>query len=277
MSLISPRNWVDYAAKARSVEVDAGEVVVLTPVRSIFESLLKYFKPFPWEKWIYKPEGRWGLWRSSVEGLATSFTYTGIGAPELSFVEELAAAGADHFVFLGLAGGLGEDIEVGDLVVPTSGVCEDGFSQHYIPYGIAIDTSDKLVELMLRAVSACGLRARASKVWSISAPYRELEWKAIEYHGKWGCVAVEMEVCGLYALCKYLSKPAVALLAVSDIVYPPNRRRFGFHEAKLLSTVNAFPQIVEKYLTLYAEFEQELENGTANSTLGTVSIERFGK
>lgn len=253
MSLISPRDWIGYVAEAKGVEVNAGEVVVLTPIKKIFESLLKYFKPTPWEKWIYKPEGRWGLWRSSVEGLAVSFTYTGVGAPELSFIEELAAAGAGHFVFFGLAGGLGEDVEVGDLVAPTGGVCEDGFSQHYIPYGIAVDTNDKLVELMLRAASACGLTARAGRVWSISAPYRELEWKAMEYHGKWGCVAVEMEVCGLYALCKYLNTPAVALLVISDIVYPPSRRRFGFYEAKLSSTVNALPQILEKYLALYAE------------------------
>jgi uridine phosphorylase len=73
-----------------------------------------------------------------------------VGAPELSFVEELAAVGASHFIFLGLAGGLGEGVEVGDLVVPTGGVCEDGFSQHYIPYGIAIDAREEHVEMMLQ-------------------------------------------------------------------------------------------------------------------------------
>jgi len=260
MALLSPRDWINYAAKARGVEVDVGDVVVLTPIKNIFELLLKHFKPVPWGKWIYKPEGRWGLWRSTVEGLAVSFTRTGVGAPELAFIEELAAAGASHFVFLGLAGGLGESIEVGDLIVPTGGVCEDGFSQHYVPYGIAVDARGELVELMLRAVSACGLRAQAGRVWSISAPYRELEWKAAEYHGRWGCVAVEMEVCGLYALCKYLNAPAVALLVISDIVYPPDRRRFGFHEAKLSSTVNELPKIVEKYLFLYAGLERKPQN-----------------
>jgi uridine phosphorylase len=266
MALLSPRDWINYAAKARGVEVDVGDMVVLTPIKNIFELLLKHFKPAPWEKWIYKPEGRWGLWRSTVEGLAVSFTHTGVGAPELAFIEELAAAGASHFVFLGLAGGLGEGIEVGDLIVPTGGVCEDGFSQHYVPYGIAVDAKDELVELMLRAVSACGLKARAGRVWSISAPYRELEWKAVEYHGRWSCVAVEMEVCGLYALCKYLNAPAVALLAVSDIVYPLGRRRFGFHEAKLSSTVNELPKIVEKYLFLYAELGRKPQNRVSRSS-----------
>jgi len=50
--LISARSWVDYAAGARGVEVDTGDAVVLTPVRSIFESLLRHFKPAPWEKRI---------------------------------------------------------------------------------------------------------------------------------------------------------------------------------------------------------------------------------
>jgi uridine phosphorylase len=257
MSLLNPRDWISYAAKVKNVEVDVGEVVVITPIRSIFESLLKHFKPEPWEKWIYKPEGRWGLWRASVYGLAVSFTHTGVGALELSFVEELAAVGASHFIFLGLAGGLGEEVEVGDLVVPTGGVCEDGFSQHYIPYGIAIDAREEHVEMMLQAAYACRLPARTGRVWSISAPYRELEWKAAEYHGKWGCVAVEMEVCALYALSKYLSVPAVALLAVSDVVYPLGRRRFGFHEAKLSSTINSLPQVVEKYLAILAESKQK--------------------
>jgi hypothetical protein len=37
MALLSPRDWINYAAKARGVEVDVGDVVVLTPIKNIFE------------------------------------------------------------------------------------------------------------------------------------------------------------------------------------------------------------------------------------------------
>jgi hypothetical protein len=49
----------------------------------------------------------------------------------------------------------------------------------------------------------------------------------------------------------------VALLAVSDVVYPLGRKRFGFREAKLSSTINSLPQVVEKYLATLAESKQK--------------------
>ena len=67
------------------------------------------------------------------EGTPISVTSTGIGSPSAAIaVEELARVGADTFVRVGSCGGIQPELDVGDLVITTGAVRQEGTSGEYV-------------------------------------------------------------------------------------------------------------------------------------------------
>jgi len=67
-------------------------------------------------------------------GEKVSVTSTGIGGPSAAIaVEELSEIGADTFIRVGTSGGMQPHVEVGDLVIVTAAVREEGTTQLYVP------------------------------------------------------------------------------------------------------------------------------------------------
>lgn len=62
-----------------------------------------------------------------------SVTSTGIGSPSAAIaVEELAAVGVETFIRVGSCGAIQPDIEIGDLVITSGGVRQEGTSKAYV-------------------------------------------------------------------------------------------------------------------------------------------------
>lgn len=69
-----------------------------------------------------------------IAGIKVSVTSTGIGCPSAAIaLEELIKIGADTFIRVGTAGALQPYIGLGDLVVPTGAIREEGTTRQYIP------------------------------------------------------------------------------------------------------------------------------------------------
>ncbi len=69
-----------------------------------------------------------------VGGIKVSVTSTGIGCPSAAIaLEELIKIGADTFIRVGTAGALQPYIGLGDLVIPTGAIREEGTTRQYIP------------------------------------------------------------------------------------------------------------------------------------------------
>ena len=67
------------------------------------------------------------------EGTPISVTSTGIGSPSAAIaVEELARAGADTFIRVGSTGAIQPGMSVGDLVITTGAVRQEGTSDEYV-------------------------------------------------------------------------------------------------------------------------------------------------
>ncbi|WP_423745259.1 nucleoside phosphorylase (plasmid) [Haladaptatus sp. SPP-AMP-3] len=67
------------------------------------------------------------------DGTPISVTSTGIGSPSAAIaVEELARIGADTFVRVGSCGAIQPEMNVGDLVITTGGVRQEGTSDEYV-------------------------------------------------------------------------------------------------------------------------------------------------
>ena len=95
------------------------------------------------------------------DGVRLTAASTGIGAPSTAIaLEELAKLGAHTFVRIGNCGGLDPALELGDLVITTGAVRDDGTSSSF-------DVVGALVE----AAQACGARHRTGITWSLDAFY----------------------------------------------------------------------------------------------------------
>jgi len=148
-----------------------------------------------------------------IKGSDTLITRSGFGGPNIaSLVEELSAFGVKEFVLWGYCGGIKEGIRIGDIIIATKALREDGVSYHYL------ERNDSFVECnwLEEWVSSNPAQSfHRGAVWSCDAVYRETVSK-IGLYGEHGILAVEMEVASFYAVCRFKNVSGVAFLVVSD-------------------------------------------------------------
>jgi uridine phosphorylase len=106
------------------------------------------------------------------EGVRLAAASTGIGAPSTAIlVEELAKIGVRTFIRVGNSGGLSPGLEVGDLVITTGAVREDGTSRSYVSADYPAVASYEVVTALVAAAQERGVHFQAGITWSIDAFY----------------------------------------------------------------------------------------------------------
>jgi uridine phosphorylase len=106
------------------------------------------------------------------EGQRLSAASTGVGAPGAAILlEELANVGTRCWLRVGNSGGLTEDLALGDLVITTAAVRDDGTTRAYVrpEYPAAADW--RVVGALVEAARARGVRWHAGVTWSLDAFY----------------------------------------------------------------------------------------------------------
>ena len=105
-------------------------------------------------------------------GLRVSAASTGIGAPSTAVVlEELAKLGAHTFIRVGNSGGLAPHLDLGDLVVTTGAVRDDGTSRSYVIPEYPAVAHHEVVSALVGAAASQGRTAHAGVSWSLDAFY----------------------------------------------------------------------------------------------------------
>ena len=106
------------------------------------------------------------------EGVALSAASTGIGAPSTAILlEELVKLGATTFVRVGNSGGLSPRLELGDLVVTTGSVRDDGTSRTYVVPEYPAVADWRVVSALVEEARARGVRFHTGLTWSLDAFY----------------------------------------------------------------------------------------------------------
>ncbi len=138
------------------------------------------------------------------------------GGPNVAaLVEELSFFGVREFCLWGYCGGISRNTSVGDLLLVTRALREEGTSYHYLEDGDEFVASPWAAEWEQVARKE-GMVPGA--VWTCDALYREGRDKAARYGAK-GILGVEMEAASLYAVCRAKALKGVAFLVVSDLVH----------------------------------------------------------
>lgn len=142
-----------------------------------------------------------------------------LGAPAAVMVlERCAAQGVKHIVVLGLAGSLRPEVKIGDFLVPTSALSNEGTSAHYQPEKFPPRPGEKALAALETTLKAERLPYHRGQVWTTDAIYRETK-EQVKRHGEAGVLAVEMELSALFTAARFRSLELAGLLVISDEIF----------------------------------------------------------
>jgi len=102
----------------------------------------------------------------------------------------------------GGAGVLQKDIAVGNLVLVSGAVRDEGTSYHYLPPGREVDAQKDVLAASQKVLDARQIPYKVGKTWTTDAPYRETQKKIVQRKAE-GCLTVEMEAAGMLAVAQY--------------------------------------------------------------------------
>ena len=160
----------------------------------------------------------------------------GFGAPTaVMTLEELAAFGIKTFVNLGAAGGLQQNMNIGDIVVCDRAIRDEGTSHHYLPFEEHAFSCPDLTENLCAAFERKGIQYRKGTSWTTDAPYRETVGELRQYCAD-GVATVEMEASALFAVGAYRGVCVSAVFAISDLLSEEDWNQ-GYHNAEKLESL----------------------------------------
>lgn len=153
-------------------------------------------------------ENRWEdgphrIYEILYRGRRLAFFHPGVGAPiAAGLLEETIAFGCRRFIACGGCGVLEKDIAVGNIIVVSGAVRDEGVSYHYLPPDREVIANDCGVNALVKVLNDREVPYRIGKTWTTDAPYRETPNK-IAQRKKEGCLAVEMESAALIAVAQF--------------------------------------------------------------------------
>ncbi|MEG0919524.1 MAG: nucleoside phosphorylase [Anaerovoracaceae bacterium] len=126
-----------------------------------------------------------------------------VGAPCAALqMEEIIAMGLKKVLVMGSCGVLDSSIGLGDLIIPTSGIRDEGTSYHYAPAAAEINANRPLVQKLASYLTLLSIHHTLGKVWTTDAVYRETKGKMLARKAA-GCIAVDMEFTALQAVANF--------------------------------------------------------------------------
>jgi uridine phosphorylase len=163
----------------------------------------------------------------SLDGEPVTVTSTGIGGPSAAIaVEELAQLGAHTFIRIGTSGAVQPELEIGELVVATAAVRDEGTSRQYVPLAYPAVADHFVTRALVDAAESLRVGYHVGVVQSKDSFYGQHEPlrmpAADELASNWrawqraGCLCSEMECAAVFtAAGTALGLRAGAVLAIA--------------------------------------------------------------
>jgi len=146
-----------------------------------------------------------------------SLTGPAVGAPyAVMLLEMLIAWGAKKILFLGWCGSISEKVKIGDIIVATSAIVDEGTSRHYQNHDARRSHPAKYLSTALEtALDQKRLNFHKGTIWTTDAIYRETGEK-VKCMQRRKAIGVEMEISALFTVAKFRGVDVAALAVVSD-------------------------------------------------------------
>jgi DeoD family purine-nucleoside phosphorylase len=155
--------------------------------------------------------GLWGYTGTAADGEPLTIQSTGMGGPSAAIViSELIDLGARRLLRVGTSGGLDPSLELGQLVIATEAIADDGTSRA-LGAGARVEAGPGL----LGALRGAG----SSDVREGPTVSTDLFYDAADRQAGWieaGAIVVEMEAAALFTIAARRGIDAGCVLLVSD-------------------------------------------------------------
>ena len=205
------------------------DTTVITFSREIFETVLGTYPNEKIEEFracnLIRP-----IHLIDVDGMKLGFYLSEVGSclASTDVMEANWKIGSDKFILFGSCGALDPEKINGRYIIPTQAYRDEGMSYHYAPPADYIDI--KNAEFLAGLFEEKGLPFVKGKVWTTDALYRETR-DLVKKRKDEGCIAVEMELAGVQAVCDYHGFELYDFLVAGDVVDQPDYTPEGLHEA----------------------------------------------
>jgi uridine phosphorylase len=162
--------------------------------------------------------GRNPVYEIETDGQRLVVMHPGVGAPlAAGFLEEAIALGCRKFIVCGGCGVLDGTLAVGDVIVPTSAVRDEGTSYHYLPPAREVAADPAALAAVEATLARHGIPYTRGKAWTTDAFYRETPAKIARRKAE-GCIVVEMEASAFFAVAQFRGVTLGQLLYGGDDV-----------------------------------------------------------
>lgn len=198
-------------------------------------------------------------WTGEYKGVRVSATSTGVGCPSASIaVEELANVGATHFIRVGSTAALQPGIALGDLVINTATMRNEGTTRFYVPENFPAAAeywlTHALIETAQQLAPLRGFHVHVGLNACDDAFYGETP-AHIERLQQYKLLNVDMESAAIFVVAHLRGLRAAMIAAVSanlytgDVVYEgeqANARLVAGWENEIEIALETFVQVAQQ-------------------------------
>jgi AMP nucleosidase len=150
--------------------------------------------------------------------MGVSLVNFSVGSPVAALIiEVLATAEPKATLFLGMAGGLHRSLEVGDFILPTAAIRDEGASRHFMPSQVPALPTFKVQKFISQIIVERGLDYRTGVVHSTDYRFWEFDERFKQQLYDERALAIDMETATLFSVGFASKVPVGALLLVSDL------------------------------------------------------------
>jgi uridine phosphorylase len=111
-----------------------------------------------------------------LDGVPVTVTSTGVGGPSAAIaVEELAQLGAHTFIRIGTAGAMQPDVRVGEIVIATGAIRDEGTTRQYVPIAYPAVSDRAVVNALVESATELKATYRVGVVHSKDSFYGQHE------------------------------------------------------------------------------------------------------
>lgn len=151
----------------------------------------------------------------NYKGMSLTVTSTGIGGCSMGIaVEELANCGAKNLIRIGSCGALQPELKLGELIIVTAAVREDGLSKTYVKTEYPAVSDFELSNCLKTKAEDLGFDFSLGICRSHESFYIDHNQEVIDYWKQKNVLASDMETAALFTLANLRKLRAASILNV---------------------------------------------------------------
>jgi len=159
-----------------------------------------------------------------------------------SVLKVLSLAGIKRVIGIGATGGLQDNVNIGDIILPTSAFSGEGLSRYYQKDNRLIKCDESIMERLTELSSTGNLPYHNGKIYTTASILSETD-DFVEKLKEEGFLGIECEIAAMYLLSQEFNMKAAGLLVITD--HPSKKELFENNPIKRTRVKDAFRNVEE--------------------------------